>query len=277
MTYVTKYVRSKSDYQQLAEQGSNIAWFHGWFGWTLEEDQWTTRNGYVLNWDDWCTGEPNNYQGSGENCITAHVGDNQNSAGDVGCWNDMNCNFQTYAICVLDETTPAPEQTEDDCREDETFHSPSGSCWKKIGNDYFHVSRNVYSKAVASNYCRGIANSVFAARYESAVESTQVFDYLKSRSNFEELADQGHPLAAYQGWFGYVRAGEDFIGEHGDFDIPDDAWCNGEPNNYGGGENCVVGQVEGRTDTVTDTYIAGRCFNDMYCGYKTHAMCEYRG
>jgi len=265
MTYVTRYIRSKSDYEALQDQNSEVAWFHGWFGWTrTEDDKWETENGYELGVDLWCEGEPNNYQNYDENCIVAHVGDHNNGQ-QAGCWNDINCGWNTYAVCIYEENTPAPEQTEEDCRSDEIFHQESGSCWKLIDGDYFHVSPNLYNKQISENYCKNIGENVFAARYESAHENSLVFEYLKSRSNYQVLKDQGHELAAYQGWFGYVRTGPDSFGAtDGNLDLPDTAWCSGEPNNWNNAEDCVVGQVE------------GRCFNDMGCDYQTHAICEYR-
>ncbi|XP_077100094.1 galactose-specific lectin nattectin-like [Siphateles boraxobius] len=60
----------------------------------VQDGHWLWSDGSVFSYTNWCTGEPNNYQGP-ENCLEI------NFTSDC-CWNDQACSTSLSYICVQD-------------------------------------------------------------------------------------------------------------------------------------------------------------------------------
>ncbi|KAK9962754.1 hypothetical protein ABG768_008106 [Culter alburnus] len=60
----------------------------------VQERQWLWSDGTVIDYANWCSGEPNN-GGGYENCLEISWTSNR-------CWNDWGCSNQIGYICVTD-------------------------------------------------------------------------------------------------------------------------------------------------------------------------------
>ena len=47
-----------------------------------------------IDWDYWASGEPNNYGGRGENCVSSH-----DYRANKGQWIDIMCKYVGQVIC----------------------------------------------------------------------------------------------------------------------------------------------------------------------------------
>ncbi|KAK9962753.1 hypothetical protein ABG768_008105 [Culter alburnus] len=59
-----------------------------------QDGQWLWTDGTVIDYTNWCSGDPNNYGGP-ENCVEINWTSNR-------CWNDARCSTQMGYICVTD-------------------------------------------------------------------------------------------------------------------------------------------------------------------------------
>ncbi|XP_048017264.1 ladderlectin-like [Megalobrama amblycephala] len=59
-----------------------------------QDAQWLWTDGTVIDYTNWCSGEPNNFGGP-ENCVEINWTSGR-------CWNDARCSTQMGYICVTD-------------------------------------------------------------------------------------------------------------------------------------------------------------------------------
>ncbi|XP_059210527.1 ladderlectin-like [Centropristis striata] len=56
------------------------------------EGTWLWTDGTPFRLTDWCTEQPDNWQGN-ENCLQIYKGDNK-------CWNDLRCDSELSSVCA---------------------------------------------------------------------------------------------------------------------------------------------------------------------------------
>ncbi|XP_065145780.1 ladderlectin-like [Paramisgurnus dabryanus] len=87
-------VRNKVEYNfllSLIVPADTLVWIGGHDG--EIEGQWLWSDGSQLDFTDWCSGEPNNYQGNPESCLMINWTNNK-------CWNDAQCSSAFSYICA---------------------------------------------------------------------------------------------------------------------------------------------------------------------------------
>ncbi|XP_055995966.1 macrophage mannose receptor 1-like isoform X2 [Ostrea edulis] len=200
--------------------------------------KWT--DGTPTDYTNWNRGEPNNFADT-EDCVTMNLGS--------GGWNDINCYFSKPFVCKIPKgvplSTPAVIPTA-------AASSACGAGWVIYNQNcyYFGNGSKLLSWFDARTTCNQMGAEL-ASVHSQDEDNMLVGQYTKNKRMIDY-------------WIGLndIEYNSKFVWTDGSL-LDFVTWSPKEPNDYGGGENCV-----------TMPYWTGGKWNDDNCNMLKNFICK---